>query len=160
MFAGLRRAVDARKRGKTVRLKSAPKYENKTYHHFTPIKGQASARTCLQKSFDASFSLQRQGRLPKAILSHHGSQFKEQWRELCSQCGIEAHFAPPSYPQDKGKVERCIQNLNREFINQLRKIPKWLDGQIGEYKDWFNHSRFHRGVKTYRQNSTSVKLES
>jgi IS30 family transposase len=93
--------------------------------------------------------LERRGRLPKAILSDHGSQFKEQWKDWCSKHGIEAHFAHPSYPQDKGKVERCIQNLNREFINQLRKIPKWLNGQLGEYKDWFNHSRFHRGVKAY-----------
>ncbi len=52
-------------------------------------------------------------------------------------------------PQDKGKVERCIQNLNREFINPLRKFPGWLKGQISEYRDWFNHSRFHRGIKAF-----------
>jgi hypothetical protein len=45
MFAGLRRVVTAKRRGKAVRLKSAAKLENKTYHHFTPIKGQASALT-------------------------------------------------------------------------------------------------------------------
>jgi IS30 family transposase len=93
--------------------------------------------------------LERQKRLPKAILSDHGSQFKEQWKDWCSLHDVEAHFAHPSYPQDKGKVERCIQNLNREFINHLRKIPEWLKGQISEYKDWFNHSRFHRGVKAF-----------
>ena len=93
--------------------------------------------------------LERQGRLPKAILSDHGSQFKEQWKDWCREHGVEAHFAHPSYPQDKGKVERCIQNLNREFINQLRKIPQWLKGQIGDYRDWFNHSRFHRGINAY-----------
>jgi hypothetical protein len=27
---------------------------------------------------------------------------------------IDAHFALPSYSQDKRKVERCIQNLNSE----------------------------------------------
>ncbi len=43
MFAGLRRVVTAKRRGKALRLKSAAKFENKTYHHFTPIKGQASA---------------------------------------------------------------------------------------------------------------------
>ena len=43
MFAGLRRVVTAKKHVRTVRLKSAAKFENKTYHHFTPIKGQASA---------------------------------------------------------------------------------------------------------------------
>jgi IS30 family transposase len=93
--------------------------------------------------------LERSKRLPKAILSDHGSQFKEQWKKWCSQHGIETHFAHPSYPQDKGKVERCIQNLSREFINPLRKFPEWLKGKIGEYRDWFNNLRFHRGVKAY-----------
>ena len=92
--------------------------------------------------------LERQERLPKAILSDHGSQFKEQWKDWCRLHSVEAHFAHPSYPQDKGKVERCIQNLNREFVNHLRKFPQWL-GKIGDYREWFNNSRFHRGVKAY-----------
>jgi len=93
--------------------------------------------------------LEKQNRLPKAILSGHGSQFKEQWKRWCSLHGVEADFAHPSYPQDKGKVERCIQNLNREFVNHLRRFPDWLNGKLGEYRDWFNHFRFHRGVKAF-----------
>ena len=62
---------------------------------------------------------------------------------------VESHFAPPSYPQDKGKVEWCIQNLNKEFVNRLRKFPEWLRGKVNEYRYWFNHSRFHRGVKAF-----------
>ncbi|MGA3291185.1 MAG: hypothetical protein ABSD42_13210, partial [Candidatus Bathyarchaeia archaeon] len=42
--AGLRRAVGAKRGRGLVLLKSAPKPENKTYNHFTPIKGQASAQ--------------------------------------------------------------------------------------------------------------------
>jgi IS30 family transposase len=93
--------------------------------------------------------LEKQKRLPKAILSDHGPQFKEQWKSWCSQHCVEAHFAHPSYPQDKGKVERCIQNLNREFVNHLRRFPEWLKGRLQDYKEWFNHSRFHRGVKAF-----------
>jgi IS30 family transposase len=93
--------------------------------------------------------LEKQKRLPEAILSDHGSQFKEQWKNWCNAHGVEAHFAHPSYPQDKGKVERCIQNLNREFVNHLRKFPEWLKGKLREYMEWFNHSRFHRGVKAF-----------
>jgi transposase InsO family protein len=93
--------------------------------------------------------LEKQKRLPKAILSDHGSQFKEIWKKWCSEHGVEAHFAHPSYPQDKGKVERCIQNLNREFVNHLRKFPEWLKGKLPDYREWFNHSRFHRGIKAY-----------
>jgi len=93
--------------------------------------------------------LERQKRLPKVILSDHGSQFRENWKEWCKQHHIEPHFAHPSYPQDKGKVERCIQNLNREFVNHLRKFPGWLKGKIHEYRDWFNRSRFHGGIKAF-----------
>jgi transposase InsO family protein len=91
--------------------------------------------------------LERQKRHPKAILSDHGSQLREQWRKWCRRNGVEPHFAHPSYPQDKGKVERCIQNLNREFVNHLREFPEWLKGRLQEYREWFNHSRFHRGIK-------------
>ncbi len=93
--------------------------------------------------------LDKQRRLPKAILSDHGSQFKEQWKNWCSEHHIDAQFAHPSYPQDKGKVERCIQNLNREFVYHLRRFPEWLKGKLGEYREWFNHSCFHRGVKAF-----------
>jgi hypothetical protein len=30
---------------------------------------------------------------------------------------INAHFALPSCSQDKRKVKRCVQNLNREFVD-------------------------------------------
>nr|MDO8132767.1 DDE-type integrase/transposase/recombinase [Candidatus Njordarchaeum guaymaensis] len=93
--------------------------------------------------------LEKQKRLPKAILSDHGQQFKEKWKKWCRQHGIETHFAHPSYPQDKGKVERCIQNLNREFVNHLRKFPGWLKGKLHEYREWFNYSWFHRGINTF-----------
>ena len=69
-------------------------------------------------------------------------------------------FCAPSSGQDKGKVERCIQNLNREFVNHLRKFPEWLKGKLGEYRDWFNHSRYHRGVEAFQLTSTSVTLET
>jgi IS30 family transposase len=40
--------------------------------------------------------------LPKDILSDHGSQFKEQWKEWYRECRVEVYFARPSHPQDKG----------------------------------------------------------
>ena len=42
--------------------------------------------------------LEKQKKLPKGILSDHGSQFKEQWKHWCKEHGVEAHFAHPSYP--------------------------------------------------------------
>jgi len=93
--------------------------------------------------------LERLKRLPRAILSDRGKQFRDDWGRWCSRHGIEAHYAHPSYPQDKGKVERCIQNLNREFVHHLREFPGWLDGKLRQYRDWFNRSRYHRGVKAH-----------
>lgn len=101
------------------------------------------------KTKEVTALLEKRKRLPRAILSDHGQQFKEKWKRWCRQHRIEAHFAHPSYPQDKGKVERCIQNLNREFVNHLRKFPGWLKGKLQEYKEWFNYSRFHRGINTF-----------
>jgi len=98
------------------------------------------------KTNDITALLKKLDKLPKSILSDHGSQFKERWERWCKEHGIEPLFAHPYYPQDKGKVERCIQNLNREFIYQLRRFPGWLDGRVDEYKEWYNNSRFHRGI--------------
>jgi transposase InsO family protein len=83
--------------------------------------------------------LEKQKRLPKAFLSDHGSQFKEQWKEWCCERRVEVYFARLSYPQDKGEVERRVQNLNGEFVDHLGKFPEWLKGKLGEYKEWFNH---------------------
>jgi transposase InsO family protein len=86
------------------------------------------------------------GNKPKSILSDNGSQFKKRWERWCKEHKIEPLLAHPYYPQDKGKIERCIRNLNQEFVHHLRKFPDWLNGKINEYREWFNHSRFHRGI--------------
>ena len=90
--------------------------------------------------------LERIDRKPRNILSDNGSQFKEKWKRWCKSRGIKALFAHPHYPQDKGKVERAIRNLNQEFVYHLRRFPEWLDGRIKEFREWYNNSRFHRGI--------------
>jgi transposase InsO family protein len=93
--------------------------------------------------------LGRLRRRPRSILSDHGSQFREVWVRWCVENGIKPLYAHPSYPQDKGKVERCIQSLNREFVYLLGRFPGWLDSKLRSYREWFNHSRFHRGIKGF-----------
>ena len=68
---------------------------------------------------ETAVPLEKQERLPKAVLSHHGGQFKGQWKEWCGEPRIDAHFELPSYSQDKRKVERCVQNLSKEFVGHL-----------------------------------------
>jgi len=67
--------------------------------------------------------------LPKDILSDHGSQFKEQWKKWRCERRVEVYFAHPSHPQDKGKVERCIQNLNGEFIDHPWEVSRMAQRQ-------------------------------
>ena len=85
---------------------------------------------------------------PKNILTDN-NPFKEEWDDWCRSLGIEPLHAHPYYPQDKGKVERAIRNVAEEFIYLMKKFKEWLNGRIKNYKRWFNHNRFHRGIKGY-----------
>jgi transposase InsO family protein len=87
---------------------------------------------------------------PKKILTDNGNQFKETWKELCNEYGLEAIFAHPYYPQDKGKVERSIRNVSEEFIYLLKKFPEWLN-KMSEYVRWHNTERYHRGINATPQ---------
>lgn len=107
---------------------------------------------------DITALLEKQCRKPVSILSDNGGQFKEQWKDWCKWHGIAPLFAHPYYPQDKGKVEREIRNVSEEFVNHLRQFPEWLNGRIGEYREWSNHSRFHRGIKDFPANLYECNL--
>lgn len=82
---------------------------------------------------------------PKSILTDN-KPFKEGWDNWCKANKIEPLHAHPYYPQDKGKVERAIRNFAEEFIYLIKKFPEWLNGQIDEFKKWFNEERFHCGI--------------
>jgi len=85
---------------------------------------------------------------PENILTDN-NPFKEGWKQLLAKQGITALFAHPYYPQDKGKVERCIRNLSKEFVKLLLKFPHWLAGKLQEWVNWYNNKRYHRGIKGY-----------
>jgi transposase InsO family protein len=85
-------------------------------------------------------------RKPEKILTDNGPQFREEWKHWCAEHHIEPLFAHPYYPQDTGKIERAIRNLNEEFIYLLKKFPQWLNGEIKDYKEWYNNKRYHRGI--------------
>jgi hypothetical protein len=104
--------------------------------------------------------LGEQERFPWAVLSGHGGQFEEQGEEWRCECRVEAYSAHSSYPRDKDRVGRCVQNLNMEFVDHLGKFPEWLKGSLGEHKKWFNHSLFTEVQKHFQRSSTSVTLES
>jgi hypothetical protein len=41
------------------------------------------------------------------------------------------------------------QNLNGSLSVTVGEFLEWLKGKLGEYKEWFNHSRFHTGTKAH-----------
>jgi transposase InsO family protein len=86
-------------------------------------------------------------RKPANILTDN-NPFKEEWDKWCKEHSIKPLHAHPYYPQDKGKVERAIRNFNEEFIYLLKKFPEWLDN-LPEYVRWFNHKRYHAGVRDF-----------
>jgi transposase InsO family protein len=85
---------------------------------------------------------------PKNILTDN-NPFKQEWEQLLAKQNVKALFAHPHYPQDKGKVERCIRNLAEEFVNLLLKFPHWLTGKLQKWVQWYNHKRYHRGINGY-----------
>ncbi|MEW6295344.1 MAG: DDE-type integrase/transposase/recombinase [Candidatus Diapherotrites archaeon] len=85
---------------------------------------------------------------PRNVLTDN-NPFKQEWVDLLAQQKINALFAHPYYPQDKGKVERAIRNLAEEFVNLLLKFPHWLAGKIKEWVKWYNNKCYHRGIKNY-----------
>jgi hypothetical protein len=93
--------------------------------------------------------LDKRDRLLKAILSDHGSGFKKRWKEWCCERRVEVLLRVLFVRGGKGKVEGCIQGLNLLFVNHLGKFPEWLKGKLCEYRERFNGSCFHWGVKAF-----------
>lgn len=84
---------------------------------------------------------------PESILTDN-KPFREGWNKWCEIRKIKSLHAHPYYPQDKGKVERTIRNLNEEFVYLLKKFPEWLQGKLKEYQQWYNDKRFNLGINT------------
>lgn len=85
---------------------------------------------------------------PQRILTDNGGQFKEAWKnDLWNDYRIEAVFAHPYYPQDKGKVEREIRNVAEELIKVAKVLAQPIETLIHQYQEWRNNKRYHYGIK-------------
>src|SRR3989344_5408415 len=86
---------------------------------------------------------------PEKILTDN-NPFQDSWERWCASMNVEALFAHPYYPQDKGKVERAIRNISEELVYLFVNFSKWFNVKcIESWRCWFNEKRFHRGVKDY-----------
>ena len=85
---------------------------------------------------------------PQKILSDNGGQFREQWKSWCKKQNIDAVFAHPYYPQDKGRVERTNRNIAEELVNIIEIFKKMLSGdEITTWTRRFNEKKFNNGIK-------------
>lgn len=130
------------------------KFEGKKYYIFVVVDDYSRFILSLNlfdhcpTTNDLTSSLKNLKVKPEKILADNGSQFREQWKKfLDEKMKVEPIFAHPYYPQDKGKVERCIRNLAEEFVNLLSRFRHWINGKMEEWRVWFNEKRFHRGIK-------------
>ena len=136
------------------------KFEGKKYYFIVCIDDYSRNLLCL-KLLDHSpnipeicqaISLLIEKYHPEKILTDN-NPFKENWKNWCSEKKIEAVFAHPYYPQDKGKVERTNRNIAEEVINIIQIFHKLLSGQeIESWINWFNRERFHHGIKDFPAN--------
>lgn len=53
---------------------------------------------------------------PSKILVDNDTRFKLKFKRWCKQYDIDVIYAPPFYPQAKGKVERCIRTFVEEYL--------------------------------------------
>jgi len=89
---------------------------------------------------------------PEKILTDN-NPFGNSWKEKCMGINVEAIFAHPYYPQDKGKVERAIRNITEELINLIIIFHKLFNKhEVLKWINWFNEKRFHRGIKGFPAN--------
>ena len=94
---------------------------------------------------DRTSALVRKGRKPSKILVDMGSQFKEDFVNGCNDLEIEVEYTPKSYPQSKGKVERCIRTFNEEFL-RLGKVFENHEELISDFIQWYNNDRWNMGI--------------
>ena len=99
---------------------------------------------------------------PSKILVDNDSRFKVKFKRWCKQHDIEVIYTPLSYPQAKGKVERCIRTFVEEFL-RLQKVFDALVDILEDFVFWFNNRRCHLGIYGYpadvylrRRNVTDV----
>ena len=136
------------------------KFEGKKYYFVVCIDDYSRYLLCLQLFDHAPSIIEISQTIAPLVEKYHpekiltdNNPFKDSWREWCKNNNIEAVFAHPYYPQDKGKVERTNRNIAEELINIITIFHKLLNGQeILSWIQWFNNKRFHRGVKGYPAN--------
>jgi hypothetical protein len=83
--------------------------------------------------------------VPQRLVCDHGSQFTcSEFRRVCAMLHLAVDYAPPQYPQYKGKIERFFRTARNELPRaQAPAMASELHARwIAEY----NHARIHSRV--------------
>jgi transposase InsO family protein len=75
----------------------------------------------------------------------HGSQFTcSEFRRVCAVIQLAVDYAPPQYPQYKGKIERFFRTARSEMPRA--QAPEMASGLHAAWIAEYNHDRIHSRV--------------
>jgi hypothetical protein len=78
-------------------------------------------------------------------MASHGNQFTcSEFRRVCAAIRLAVDYAPPHYPQYKGKIERFFRTARSEMPRA--PTPAIATGLHTVWIDEYNHDRLHRRV--------------
>jgi transposase InsO family protein len=83
--------------------------------------------------------------VPQQLVCDHGSQFTgSEFRRVCAAIQLAVDYAPPHYPQYKGKIERFFRTARREMLRA--QGPEMATGLHALWIEEYNHNRIHSRV--------------
>jgi transposase InsO family protein len=83
--------------------------------------------------------------VPGQLVCDHGSQFTcSEFRRVCAMIQLTVDYAPPHYPQYKGKIERFFRTARREMPRA--QVAEMAPGLHDVWVEGYNHDRLHSRV--------------
>jgi len=83
--------------------------------------------------------------VPQRLVCDRGSQFTcSEFRRVCAMIQLAVEYAPPQYPQYKGKIERFFRTARSEMPRA--QTPEMATGLHAVWIAEYNHDRLHSRV--------------
>ena len=83
--------------------------------------------------------------VPQRLVCDRGSQFTcSEFRRVCAMIQLAVDYAPPQYPQYKGKIERFFRTARSEMPRT--QMPEIAAGLHALWIEEYNHDRIHSRV--------------
>jgi len=83
--------------------------------------------------------------VPRQLVCDRGSQFTcSEFRRVCAMIQLAVDYAPPPYPQYKGKIERFFRTARNEMPRA--QTPEMATDLHAAWIEEYNHDRIHSRV--------------